>query len=132
MVFPIVFSNVYQGIKNVDKDLLEVCRIYGIDKKKTLESLYVPSILPYFQSALLSSIGLGWKAGIAAEVLCTPVKSIGKAIFESKTYIEYVDLFAWTTAVIILSLIFELVLTKFIKILFKKFTGKQVRKNENK
>lgn len=132
MVFPIVFSNVYQGIKNVDKDLLEVCKIYGIDKKKTLKSLYVPSVLPYFQSALLSSIGLGWKAGIAAEVLCTPVKSIGKAIFESKTYIEYVDLFAWTTAVIILSLIFELVLTKFIRILFKKFTGKQVRKNENK
>ena len=65
-------------------------------------------------------------------MLCTPVKSIGKAIFESKTYIEYVDLFAWTTAVIILSLIFELVLTKFIRILFKKFTGKQVRKNENK
>jgi len=132
MVFPIVFSNVYQGIKNVDKDLLEVCKIYGINKKKTLKSLYVPSVLPYFQSALLSSIGLGWKAGIAAEVLCTPVKSIGKAIFESKTYIEYVDLFAWTMAVIILSLIFELVLTKFIKMLFAKFTGKQVKNNENK
>ncbi len=131
MVFPIVFSNVYQGIKNIDKDLLEVCRVYRINRKKTLKSLYVPSVLPYFQSALLSSIGLGWKAGIAAEVLCTPAKSIGKAIFESKTYIEYVDLFAWTTAVIILSLIFELVLTKFIKMLFLKFTGKQVQKIGN-
>ena len=131
MVFPIVFSNVYQGIKNIDKDLLEVSKIYGINKKKKLKSLYVPSVLPYFQSALLSSIGLGWKAGIAAEVLCTPVKSIGQAIFESKTYIEYVDLFAWTAAVIILSLIFELLLTKLIKMLFAKFTGKQVQKIGN-
>ena len=131
MVYPIVFANIYQGIKNVDKSLLEVCKVYNIGRKKIIKSLYIPSVIPHFLSALLSSIGLGWKAGIAAEVLCTPVKSIGKAIFESKTYLEYVDLFAWTAAVIILSLIFELALTRLLKMLFEKFFGKQVKNNEN-
>ena len=48
MVFPIVFANIYQGIKNVDKDLLEVCKVYNISRKKMLRSLYVPSVVPYF------------------------------------------------------------------------------------
>ena len=121
MVFPIVFANIYQGMKSVDTGLLEVCKAYRIPKKKMIKSLYVPTVTPFFTSALLSSIGLGWKAGIAAEVLCTPVKSIGKAIFESKIYFEYVDLFAWTTAVIVLSLIFEVLLTKILKKMLSKY-----------
>lgn len=120
MVFPIVFANTYQGIKSIDKSMLEVCKVYKIPNKKVLTSLYLPSVLPYFSSALLSSIGLGWKAGIAAEVLCTPMRSIGKAIFDSKTYIEYTDLFAWTLTVIVLSLVLEYLLTKLLKMVFKK------------
>ena len=132
MVFPIVFANVYSGIKGVDKNMIEVCKIYNIPKKKIISSLYVPSVLPHFSSALLSSIGLGWKAGIAAEVLCTPIKSIGRAIFDSKTYIEYVDLFAWTLTVVILSLALEFALTKLIKVAFKKYiTSSKGGKNEN-
>lgn len=132
MVFPIVFSNIYQGMKSVDTGLLEVCKIYKISKKKTVKSLYIPTVTPYFTSALLSSIGLGWKAGIAAEVLCTPIRSIGKAIFESKLYFEYVDLFAWTAAVIILSLIFEVLLTKLLKKLLSKYSNRLGGTDENK
>jgi len=131
MVFPIVFANVYQGIKNVDVGLIEVCKTYKLSRKKIIKALYIPSVIPYFTSALLSSIGLGWKAGIAAEVLCTPLKSIGKAIFESKIYFEYVDLFAWTASVIILSLIFEKLLTKLLNKILSKFTVKQGGSNED-
>ena len=131
MVFPIVFSNLYQGIISVDKDLMEVCKIYNLPRKKIIRSLYIPSVIPYFFSALLSSIGLGWKAGIAAEVLCTPNNSIGKSIFESKTYIEYIDLFAWTSSVIILSLLFEFTVTKLIKIILKKHTYYKVNPDGN-
>lgn len=131
MVFPIVFANIYQGVKSVDPKLLEVCKMYKIPRKKIISSLYIPSVLPYFSSALLSSIGLGWKAGIAAEVLCTPKKSIGLAIYEAKTYIEYVDLFAWTVAVVILSLFFEILLTRLIKILFRKYTKSNGGSNGN-
>lgn len=124
MVLPIVFSNIYQGLKSVDISLLELCRIYSVPRKKTIRSLYIPSIMPYFTSSLISSIGLGWKAGIAAEVLCSPINSIGKAIFESKLYFEYVDLFAWTVMVIILSIIFEVVITRLLKSALSRITHK--------
>ena len=58
-------------------------------------------------SACRSSLGLAWKAGIAAEVLSVPGHSIGKHLFEAKLYFETEELFAWTLAVIVLSLVIE-------------------------
>ena len=88
--------------------------------------------MPYLSSALLSSIGLGWKAGIAAEVLCTPKISIGTELFDAKTYFENIDVFAWTVTVIIISLVFELVIMRLFKVLLKKFIKSSGGNNENK
>ncbi len=120
MVFPIVFTNVYQGIKSTDKDLLEMCKVYKIPLFKRVTSLYLPSVAPYFISSLLTSIGLAWKAGVAAEILCTPTLSIGYEIFNAKQYIEYIDLFAWIVTVVILSMLFELITSKILKIALDK------------
>lgn len=128
MVFPIIYSNVYQGIKSTDKDLLEMCKVYKLPLGKRITGLYLPSIAPYFVSSLLSSIGLAWKAGVAAEILCTPTISIGYEIFNAKTYIEFVDLFAWVITVVILSLIFELIATSSLNRLMK---SKKLSKGAN-
>ncbi|MBO5374282.1 MAG: ABC transporter permease subunit [Clostridia bacterium] len=132
MMLPIVWANIYQGIKNVDKNLLEVCTVYKIPFKKRVSAFYAPSIIPYFISSLLSGIGLAWKAGIAAEVLCSTDVSIGDAIFDAKYDFNGVDLFAWTVTVIILSLVFELVFTKLLKKLLKKYIKSEGGSNENK
>ena len=131
MVFPIVFSNIYKGFESIDKSLIEVCKIYKISFKQKVSALYIPSLMPYFSSALLSSIGLGWKAGIAAEVLCTPKISIGTELFNGKQYFENIDVFAWTVTVIIISLIFEVAITKLFKLLLKKYIKSSGGTNEN-
>lgn len=109
IVLPVVFSNVYEGIGSTDKKLLEMTRVYGVPFARRVRVLYIPSVLPYLRSAVMTSIGLAWKAGIAAEVLSSPAISIGKKLFEAKQYLETTDLFAWTLAVIIMSLIIELI-----------------------
>lgn len=131
MVFPIVFSNVYKGIESIDKNLIEVCKVYKIPLKQQISALYVPSLMPYFSSALLSSIGLGWKAGIAAEVLCTPKISIGTELFNGKQYFENIDVFAWTVTVIIISLFFEIFITRLFKLLLKNYIKSSGGANEN-
>ena len=83
-------------------------------------SLYLPTVAPYFISSLLSAIGLAWKAGVAAEILCTPIVSIGYEIFIAKQYIEYIDLFAWIVTVVVLSMLFEFVTSKILKIILQK------------
>lgn len=104
MVLPVVWSNVSTGIAETDGQLLEMCRVFGFGPWKTLTKLYIPSVMPYFLSACRGSLGLGWKAGIAAEVLTLPGVSVGKMLYESKLYLETPQLFAWTLVVVLLSL----------------------------
>lgn len=107
MVVPIVWGNVKKGLDQVDGALREVALVFDFSFWKKLKILYVPSVLPYFVAGCTTSLGLSWKAGIAAEVLCRPSASIGNEIFLSKSYLETVDLFAWTAIVVILSVLIE-------------------------
>ena len=115
MVLPVVWANVSAGIAGRDPLLLEMARIYGFSRGRILRRITLPTVLPFFRSALSSALGLGWKAGIAAEVLTVPQPSIGKMIFESKLYLETTDLFAWTLTVILLSLVIEKILLKLVR-----------------
>ena len=107
IVIPIVWANVTEGIRSVDQSLVEVTRVYRFPLRKRITSLYVPSIAPYFMAACKSSLGMAWKAGIAAEVLATPEYSIGTELYFSKAYLETPTLFAWTLVVIVLSILIE-------------------------
>lgn len=123
IVLPIVWSNVETGILQTDKSLIELAKVYKMSLWKRIWHIYAPSVLPYFISSLSSSLGLAWKAGIAAEVLALPAIAIGKQIYESKLYIETTDLFAWTLTVIIISLIIE----KLIVFGIKKATSSKIK-----
>ena len=124
MVLPVVWNNVYTGLQNIEHDLLEMAALYHIKGSTKLKRIILPSVMPYFLSAVQTSIGIGWKAGIAAEVLTVPVLSIGKMIADSKTYMETLDLFSWTVVVIIISLLIEKLLVTSIKKYYAKYLSK--------
>lgn len=115
MVMPILWSNVRQGLLSASPALREVCQIYRFGKVKTIRHLYLPAVRPYFFAALNTSIGLAWKAGIAAEILCRPEFSIGGAIWRAKLTLEMPTVFAWTGVVILLSLVLEELLSALIR-----------------
>ncbi len=114
MVLPVVWANVSAGIRETDKQLLELARVYKMPRARVLRRIYVPSVLPHFRAACRTALGFGWKAGIAAEVLTVPQSSIGRMIFESKLYLQTTDLFAWTLAVILLSVLIEKILMRLV------------------
>ena len=62
---------------------------------------------PALAAGCETALGLGWKAGIAAEVLCQPNWAIGSGLQISKTYLDAPGLFAWTGTVIFLSVVTE-------------------------
>lgn len=110
MVLPVVWANIAAGLSGIDPQLLELAKVYAFSRTKIMRRIVWPSLLPYLRAALRSALGLGWKAGIAAEVLTVPPCSIGKSIYESKLYLETTELFAWTAAVVLLSFLIERVL----------------------
>ncbi len=69
--------------------------------------IYVSQVLPYFLSACRLSLGMCWKAGVAAEVIGVPSGSIGEKLYNAKIYLNTPDLFAWTIVIIVISFVFE-------------------------
>jgi NitT/TauT family transport system permease protein len=107
MVVPLIWANVHTGITNTDIRLLEMARVYRFSPARKIGYIYVPSVMPYFTAACSTGLGFAWKSGIAAEVIALPAFAIGKQIYNAKIYLETVDLFAWTIAVIFLSVLLE-------------------------
>lgn len=107
MVLPVLWGNVRKGIAQTDPLLLEAARAYRFSRRKVFRLVYVPSVLPYFASGCGTALGLAWKAGVAAEVLCVPRLAIGSQVYYSKLYVETPSLFAWTAVVILLSFLLE-------------------------
>lgn len=125
MVTPVVWTNVETGILNTDRSLIEMAKVYKMSRGAQIKHILLPSVIPYFLAALKSSLGMAWKAGIAAEVLLLPLISIGKMIAESKTNLETVDLFAWTVVVVILSVAIEKTMVLVLRSALKKHSSSQ-------
>ena len=103
----VVWGATAQGIDDTDPALLEMARAYRLSGLKTVRLIYIPSALPAFLSGCRTAMGLAWKAGVAAEVLCRPRRALGTQVYNAKLSMETADLFAWTAVVILLSFLLE-------------------------
>ena len=115
MVLPVVWGALGAGLDSLDKQLLEFARAYRFTRFKTLRLVCLPALRPQFSAGLLTAFGLAWKSGVAAEVICPPTRAIGSRIQQAKLGLETADLFAWTLAIVVLSLALEKLLRQVLK-----------------
>ncbi len=120
MVFPIVYQATEEGIRSIDKELLDVYRLEEHHLLMSVRMLYYPMIKPYIWLALLQSFGLGIKVLVMAEYLSQTKESIGNALYLARININYSEVFAWTMILILLSLAFEGILA-FYKVKKRRF-----------
>lgn len=107
VVFPVVYTNLSYGLRQVDPKLLEMAAIFRIPPVKKLRALYLPQIMPYLFSSGQLGVGMAWKAGVAGEIIGLPDCSIGDQLYLAKLYLNIDDLFAWTVIIIGISLLCE-------------------------
>ena len=107
MVLPVVWGALSAWLDSLDGKLLELARAYRFSRYNTLRLVYLPALRPHFSGGLLTAFGLAWKSGVAAEVICPPDHAIGSRIQQAKLGLETADLFAWTLAIVALSLALE-------------------------
>ena len=120
IVTPILWANCEEGILQVNKKLYEMSTVYSFSVGRKLRYLYIPSVFPYFKTAALTALGMAWKAGVAAEVLCTPDGTLGQMIWYSKRDIETGDLFAYTLVIVLVCFLLEKLLVVLLDILQKR------------
>ncbi|HKL07892.1 MAG TPA: ABC transporter permease [Bacteroidales bacterium] len=109
-MFPFICTNVIDGIKNVDRDLVEMANIYRVSHHKIIQKVYLPAIVPFIFSGASSAMGFGWRAIIIGEVLSQPQFGIGTAMQTAQTYLLVNEVIAWTIIAIIISYFFEMLL----------------------
>lgn len=128
VVYPMIHVNTLAGLKSTDPKLLEMARVFRVPLWRQAMSIYRIALYPYLASAFKTAFGMGFKSGIAAEVIGVPEGSIGEGLYMAKIYLSTGELFAWTLVIICVSVIFEHV----VLLLLKKAAGKGVvEKHEN-
>ncbi len=107
MVFPIVYQNTLAGLGSADKKLLEMADVFRFSHRARIRAIYLPAAYPHLLTAAKLSLGMCWKAGIAAEIIGQPRNSIGAQLNQAKLFFNTPELFAWTIAIIVVSVAFE-------------------------
>lgn len=103
IVLPVVFENMSRGLKKMDKNMLEMSRVFNVPFNKRLRYLYFSSLQPYILTAVSVGTGFCFKSGVAAEVIGICRNTIGEAIYMSKINLETADVLAWTVVIVLLS-----------------------------
>ena len=119
IAFPVIYTNVLHGIKCTDVKMRELARLYRIPWQRQLVYIYLPSVKPYLLSACSISVGMAWKAGIAAEVIGLVDGSVGEMLYQAKVYFQNADLLCWTIIIIFLSVVSEKIFVFLLKSFFK-------------
>jgi len=124
MAFPVIYTNILSGLSEMDGNMLEMTRVFGIPFGKRLRYVYIPQTIPYFKAACSLALGLCWKSGIAAEIIGLPTGSIGERLYQAKIYLSTPEMFAWTITIIVVSVTCEKLVMLLVNLIMNKLEGR--------
>ena len=107
MALPGVYFSLAEGLAQVDKPLGQMLRLHGVRGWRLFCAHTWREVLPFVLSCARAVIGMGWKAGVAAELIGMAVGTVGERIYQAKLLIETADLLAWTVLVVAASWVCE-------------------------
>ena len=107
MALPGVYFALVEGLDHVDARMDELLCVSGVRGPRRWLALTWPAVLPFLEAASEVVVGMAWKAGVAAELIGTPLGSIGERIYQAKLLLDTPALFAWTVVVVCLATVCE-------------------------
>jgi NitT/TauT family transport system permease protein len=93
LVFPIVFFNVYQGVKEVSPAVLANARMLGMDERQLMRHVYWPSALSWMFSSLHTSVGFAVVGAVVGEYLGSAA-GLGYVIQQAEGVFDVAGVFA--------------------------------------
>lgn len=106
-VFPAVYLSCREALLHVDPKVSQMLGVFGVAPVRRLLAHTWPQVLPYLVGTSRNVCGMAWKAGVAAELIGSPMGSIGERIYNSKLLLDTAELFAWTIVVVVMSWLCE-------------------------
>lgn len=106
-MFPFICTNVSDGIRSIDNELVVMATFYRVSRQRIIREVYIPAIMPFIISGASSALGIGWRAIIIGEVLSQPVYGIGTMMQNAQTFLNVDAVIAWTIIAVLISYVFE-------------------------
>ncbi|MCF8008329.1 MAG: ABC transporter permease [Halanaerobiales bacterium] len=111
VTLPIIIINIFEGLHDIDNNLIEMAKVYKASSKEILFDIFIPSLTPYIFSALSIGFAFAWKSTIFAEFIGSN-SGVGFALSMANSNLNTDKLFAWAIVLIILMLVIEYLIIK--------------------
>ncbi|WP_262106505.1 ABC transporter permease [Arthrobacter sp. Marseille-P9274] len=118
LVFFIVFFNTLEGVKNVDRVLVDNARMLGASEKQLLRHVFIPSALTWIFSSLHISVGFAITGAVVGEYLGASA-GVGYAIAQAQGVFDTQGVFAGMFILMIVVLIIDLLVNRLEKHLLR-------------
>jgi NitT/TauT family transport system permease protein len=110
LVFFIVFFNAFQGVREVDKNLLANARILGADNRRVTTEVIIPSALSWIMASLHVSFGFALVGAVVGEYLGA-IKGVGLMIVVAQNTFNANGVFAAIVILATVALVAEALVT---------------------
>lgn len=119
VLFPMIYSQLYEGISGVDGELLQMAKVYRLTRPQKLRYIYLPHILPSAVENTGVSLSFALKLIISAEVMASTYTAVGGMMSEASDYINLPRLAALTLVAVLFGIAVELAFNALSLALFK-------------
>lgn len=116
VVLPTLKTETTSSLNSLDRDVLEMCKVFNVSKKETLLKVIVPQVLPSLFISVGAGLSLNLKLMVAAEVLASTKNSIGNML----NFANYNLLIPKMLALVTISVLASLIIEKAFKLISKK------------
>src|SRR5919204_412109 len=106
LVFFVVFFNAFQGVREVDRNLVANARILGANNRQLTTEIIIPSALSWIVASLHTSFGLALVGAVVGE-LFGAYQGVGELIYESKNLFDTSGVFAGMALLAAIALVAE-------------------------
>lgn len=86
-VFFPLYINTFHGVRTVDRQLVEMAEVYGLDRRAQLTRIILPGALPSILVGLRYSLGLMWLTLIVAETI-SATSGIGYMTMNAREFLQ--------------------------------------------
>ena len=119
LLAPVIYVNTVAGMQLVDKNLINLAKVYRFSFRSKLTYLYIPALAAPLIAGMVQIVCSGIRVVVLAEVMGS-VDGIGAVVAESGNSLDTPVLFAWVLVCVLLVAFFQyLILSPVEKCLLK-------------
>jgi NitT/TauT family transport system permease protein len=118
MVIFVAFYNAYEGIRNIDKDLLDMMKTYKANRLQILRWVILPSIMVWIFTSFRLNIGMAIIGSVIAEMVGAS-RGLGYYISYSSGMLDTTGIFTGLILIMMIAIVLEQIALQFERRLLK-------------